>query len=474
MNPPQNYPPPQYSPANQFPPQNSPYGQYPYMAEDPDQIRARWRLPRRTHPLSPLIRLAPLLIVIFIILIPNTNARQNTASGSPGFTFLSILPVFITPLIIALGGFITWRFRKFWIENGELRISTIFITKDTKHVKLNRIQAVDISEPLTARLFKLAVVRITVAGSARSKIVLAFLRIDEAHDLRTALLLPSPGSDPMASIIAQMPEVPLIAIKGSELIGSTLCRIAPYFALLTVIIITIIASTGVIQVFAFLPFLLFYAAVLASKQYSMWSEFKLGTVPGAFRLTHGLLTLNHETILFNRVQAIRVEQPLVWRPFGWYRVKVNVAGLGDLKSQNMMQTVLFPVGSLSQAFAAIHALLPDLDLARVDMNYPPRRAAWRAPWWSGATCVGSTPTAVLIRRGRMKRQIDIMRMDKVQSIRITCGPWESLLGIGSLAIDSTPGPVKCIARWRDLGEARLLAEHITIMARQARIQKNAQ
>ncbi|NNN21737.1 MAG: PH domain-containing protein [Acidimicrobiales bacterium] len=474
MNPPQNYPPPGYPSANQFPPPNIPYGQYPYMTEDPEQIRARWQLPRRTHPLSPLIKLAPLLIAIVLLLVPNINASNSTTSASPGLTFLSLLSFFIAPLVIALGGFITWRFRKFWIENGELKISTIFISKDTKHVKLSRIQAVDITEPLTARLFSLAAVRITVAGSSRSKIVLAYLRNDEAHDLRTALLLPSPGSDPMASIIAQMPEVPLIAIKGGELVGSTLSRIAPYFALLTLIVIVVIASTGVIEVFAFLPFSLFYVAVLASKQYTTWSNFKLGTVPGAFRLAHGLLTLNHETIMFNRIQAIRVEQPLVWRPFGWYRVKVNVAGLGDLKSQNMMQTVLFPVGSLSQAFAAIHAFLPELDLENVDMIYPPSRAAWRAPWWSSATSVGSSPEAVVVRRGRIKRQIDIMRMEKVQSVRITCGPWERLLGIGSLALDSTPGPVKCIARWRDLSEARLLTEHVAIMARQARMQKNAQ
>lgn len=47
------------------------------------------------------------------------------------------------------------------------------------------------------------------------------------------------------------------------------------------------------------------------------------------RLRHGLTETTSQTVPPGRVQGVRVSQPMFWRPFGWYRVKVSVAGYGS-------------------------------------------------------------------------------------------------------------------------------------------------
>src|SRR5205807_5376518 len=44
------------------------------------------------------------------------------------------------------------------------------------------------------------------------------------------------------------------------------------------------------------------------------------------RLRSGLLDTTAETIPRGRVQAVRMVEPLLWRPFGWCRLEVDVAG----------------------------------------------------------------------------------------------------------------------------------------------------
>ena len=41
----------------------------------------------------------------------------------------------------------------------------------------------------------------------------------------------------------------------------------------------------------------------------------------------GLVALTAETIRPGRVQAVRMVEPMLWRPFGWCRLEVDVAGL---------------------------------------------------------------------------------------------------------------------------------------------------
>ena len=64
--------------------------------------------------------------------------------------------------------------------------------------------------------------------------------------------------------------------------------------------------------------------------------------PDGIRLRHGLLETRSQTIPPGRVQAIRIQQGLLWRAAGWWRVEVNVAGYARRRPTESRPGVLLP------------------------------------------------------------------------------------------------------------------------------------
>ena len=50
--------------------------------------------------------------------------------------------------------------------------------------------------------------------------------------------------------------------------------------------------------------------------------------PEGVRIRRGLLQTISETVPYGRIQAVRQVEPLLWRPFGWCRLEVDIAGDG--------------------------------------------------------------------------------------------------------------------------------------------------
>ena len=48
--------------------------------------------------------------------------------------------------------------------------------------------------------------------------------------------------------------------------------------------------------------------------------------PEGIRIRRGLLQTISETVPYGRIQAVRQVEPLLWRPFGWCRLEVDIAG----------------------------------------------------------------------------------------------------------------------------------------------------
>ena len=55
--------------------------------------------------------------------------------------------------------------------------------------------------------------------------------------------------------------------------------------------------------------------------------FTVAQSPDGIRIRRGLLGTVAETIPCQRVQAVRMIEPLLWRPLHWCRLEVDVAGL---------------------------------------------------------------------------------------------------------------------------------------------------
>ena len=55
-------------------------------------------------------------------------------------------------------------------------------------------------------------------------------------------------------------------------------------------------------------------------------DFVAVEAPEGVRIRRGLLQTISETVPYGRIQAVRQVEPLLWRPFGWCRLEVDVAG----------------------------------------------------------------------------------------------------------------------------------------------------
>ena len=62
------------------------------------------------------------------------------------------------------------------------------------------------------------------------------------------------------------------------------------------------------------------------------------------------------------------------------------------------------------------------------------------------------------RRGFLTRRVAVIPHARMQSVGVTQGPWQRRLGLASVQVDSTPGPVLIVALHRSAGEAREIAE----------------
>jgi putative membrane protein len=88
-------------------------------------------------------------------------------------------------------------------------------------------------------------------------------------------------------------------------------------------------------------------------------------------------------------------------------------------------------------------------------------------WWR-AQLVGSDEHLLVASHGLLSRTIDIVPHERTQSVRMTAGPWQRALGLATVHLDSTRGPVKIRAANRDRSEARSVLDRQVERARLAR------
>ncbi|MGZ8744738.1 MAG: PH domain-containing protein, partial [Nocardioides sp.] len=133
---------------------------------------------RRLSPLTPVVRSA-----IFVVAVAAASWDQVLSGrlGPLGMLLLAVLGAG------AVYGYASWLRTRYWIEGDELRIDTGVIYHQSRRIRIDRLQGIDIVQPFVARLFGLAELKMDVAGGDREG-SLAFMPLAEAHQLRETLL----------------------------------------------------------------------------------------------------------------------------------------------------------------------------------------------------------------------------------------------------------------------------------------------
>jgi putative membrane protein len=422
----------------------------------------------RLHPLTPLLR-GYRVIGVLAVGLTQESVRSMPARVA-AYLLLGAIP------LAALYGFLSWRFTRFTIAEGNLRLETGVLFRRSRRVPLERLQAVDIVRPLFARALGLAELRLEVVGGGRTEAPLTYLGEDRAAAVRARLLALAAGvaadaPPPPELVLVQVPSGVLaaaIALGGPAITGGLL--------VLGLGVLAVVRPEALLPVGISLFPLLLGTGGFAVRRFLTEYGFTVADSPDGLRLRHGLLETRAQTIPRGRVQAIRVVEPLLWRRFGWVRVEVDVAGYPGRHTGQEAQSAtsaLLPVAPKGLATAVLGHVLAGVDLARLPTAPPPRRARWRAPLLFPHLGVAWDDRHAVTTFGRLRLVTDVVPNEKVQSLRLVQGPWQRRLRLATLHLDTAGRDVHARAAHRDAAEAEALFERGVLLTRAARAAESA-
>jgi len=195
----------------------------------------------------------------------------------------------------------------------------------------------------------------------------------------------------------------------------------------------------------------------------LW-DFRLEDARDALVVRRGLLNLNTQRILTGRIQALRVEQPLLWRPYDRFRVVVDVAGYrGASNEAGAAAANLLPIAPYDVVRYLVRRLDVPADLAELAFRPVPRRARWRSLRWRSFK-VAWTDTHAVVRSGVLWRRVAVVPHERLQSVRVTQGPWQRRLRLATVRLDTAGARIRAGAAHRDVQEAVELADRSAQLA----------
>lgn len=460
-----------------------------------DGTGAEWR---RLHRITPLLNAWKVGVVIFAIAL--YNSQEFMADLRERFAAAAILGALVALLVVGfvlgLGfGYLAWRRTQYGVSRESLFLHKGVLFRQQRHVRLDRVQAVEVTQPLLARIFGFASVKVESAGGAGSNLMIAFLSEPDAQNLRNELLARSAGvklgnsgtADATAAgadgspVAPAAPEREIAEITPGRLIGSLALSFS--IALIVLAILGLVAASiavgnASIVLGALAPML--GAATYFWGRFAGEFNFRAAVSPDGIRLRHGLLETKSRTVPPGRVQAVRISQPPLWRIKDWWRMQVNIAGYG---AEEVTGTVLYPAATRAEVAYMLSLVLPDLGDERPlpvlhagmdgigdgeGFTTSPRRARWVDPLTWRRTGFRVTGTAILMRTGRWWRNLSVVPHERTQSMGLTQGPIERKMSLATFVVHSTPGPVTPQVHHLDLQVARELLVDQAERSRRAR------
>ena len=295
----------------------------------------------------------------------------------------------------------------------------------------------------------------------------------------------------------------LVRVPAGRLIGSILLGWEVLVPLL-LLIGSIVAGVGW-RSYAFgvaLPLVLVIGGIAFSQFNRGWG-FTLSRGSDAVRIGAGLTATRTDTVPLGRVHAVEVRQPLLWRPFGWWQVRMTTAGLTAANAgQSAAANTVLPVGLEDDIVRVIESLLPgtiavpaapadvtadapadapadatadtptepstdapseaDLRdaLTGAGSGFVPagQRAGW-VLWFArrrtGLRIAGEgQSTALWLRRGAMTRSLSLIPIVRVQSVLLRRPPVHRLLGLAAIQTHTVLGMVHTEVRGLAFERAR--------------------
>ncbi len=422
----------------------------------------------RAHPLTPFIRGWLILVAAtgFFIrdFLPQNRPQQPVPDGRLD-PVLVVSVVAVVAVLAGLSGLVTWLTTRFIADENELTVKSGWLVKRSNRIAYSRIQSVDVVQPLAARLFGLAEVQIDAGGEGATK--LQFLTRRRATELRDYLMRRAHGhqvsvAESNAAAVTDafddlgLADRVLIRVPPQDLILGALLSHELLFILLGFLIpagmvygVGLLISTltageipavgYVFSVGLLLPMAMAVVSFLSRRVIGQFN-YTLAQTPAGLRITRGLTSLTSQTVPASRIQSIRIAQPILWRLIGRSRLDIEVLGYGSQtgnEDKTGTSTILLPIGTQTMVDTALHAVWPGLRLDRITFRRTPERSRVLDPLTYGWLAYGLDDQVVVSRTGFLTRLQSIVPHARLQSVRVTQGPWERHLDLANLEFHTT-------------------------------------
>jgi putative membrane protein len=272
--------------------------------------------------------LLPILVAVFL--------GRNDARGLGGLGLVGV--ILVVTLVRQAVEILRLRW---WLSDGSFELRTGILQIETRSVPLERIQNVDISEPLLPRLLGLAEVRIETAGSTGGELALRYITLADAVALRELLASRVPTAEVERSstvLLEAGPRELLIAGATANRIGALVVLVGAAWGWaidLGFDVDEIVGGAGeaaqgfgpgLLAAVALISMVLVGWVVSIAGTMLRYHGFVLTEYGVDLRREHGLLTRTSGVIPIRRVQAVRIERPWIRRFVGRATIVADTAG----------------------------------------------------------------------------------------------------------------------------------------------------
>lgn len=471
----------------------------------------------RLHPLTPLFRGGLVLVVVAGIVIANLRDRlvylflpwldddidvdidvEEFRGGDP-IDFIIANNLYLVAglallgiLLVLIGLFyLSWRFHTFRITGDDVEVRSGVLFRTHRRAPLDRVQGVNLTRPMFARLVGMAKLEVVGAG-LDSNVKLEYLSTSNAEAVRADILRLASGRrlaearadaaatdsaaagatrrSATASVVSagingliagaeepvSEPES-VVHIPVGRLIFSRLLSTSTLWliAIIVAIVVGSIAGTPWV-LFTLIPALIGFGAYWV-RTITRSLRYSIAPTQSGVRITFGLFTTITEILPPGRVHAVEVSQSVLWRPAGWWEITVNrLSGRGLADGAADQFATVLPVGTREDVERVLRLLLPDLPESEWPLVFEhgllgpkpddpytntPRRARVLRPLSWKRNGLLLLPDALLLRRGAIWRKLAIFPLARLQSIGIEQGPIDRALSVASIRAHTIAGRV---------------------------------
>lgn len=470
------------------------------------------------------------------ITTPSDTHYSDYSSGDPvdwvlenNLILIALLAVLGLLIVLVAIFWFVWRFQQFRITGDHVEVRKGIIFRSHRRAPLDRVQGVNLTRPFPARIIGLAKLEVVGAGTD-ANVELEYLATPRAEAVRADILrlasgvraarqaaasgTPAGPTTARAQLVDSMnhgvtgllagvdledvaPEsvvkIPTGRLIGSQLLAGVLWFV--FFALVfgitmafvffgalldgdvggSVISLGLALGIGIPLVIAVVG--ITWAQISKSLRYS------IAPTPDGVRITYGLLTTVTETLPPGRVFAVEVTQSLLWRPFGWWSIKINrMSGKSAAQQSSgsaQQFNVVLPVGKRADVERVLGLILPDVPAGDIPLIWEhgilgpvegdpyrtmPRRAGWRRPlsWKRHGYTV--TDFGLILRRGVMWRKLAVFPLARLQGVSLSQGPIDRAQRVSGAQVHTVPGPIHGILSGLERDDALALIGDVSSRA----------